>query len=223
MDVEAYRDFRLLTAVASDVTVTQRGLAKQFGLALGLTNFLIRRLVRKGYIKIITLERKRLRYLLTPRGLSAKAKLSYEYLEYSLHLYRAIRTFLVRALSDIVTTQDKRAVLIGTGEVAEIAFLIMQQRGVHIVAVMDESRGSATAFMNQPIRMLGELSKLSYDWVVVASFQETSHIRSRLALSGVPSEKIITIPDGEAFPGFPPATPEALPDAPEVLAQTTPR
>lgn len=216
MDVEAYRDFRLLTEIASDVSVTQRGLAKKFGLALGLTNFLIRRLVRKGYIKIITLERKRLRYLLTPTGLAARAKLSYDYLEYSLHLYRAIRTFLVHVLSGIVTAHGTRAVLIGTGEVAEIAFLIMQQRGVHIVAVLDESRRGAAAFMSQPVKPLGELPKLSYDWVVVASFQETRHIRHRLAAWGVPREKIITIPEGQAFPE---TTPETLRAAPEMLVE----
>jgi len=127
MDPHAYRDLRLLTELSSQDGVTQRSLARTQGMALGLTNLLIRRLAKKGYVKIISLQRNRLRYLITPRGLAEKARLTYEYLEYSLYFYRQIRTFLTQALSRIDPSGRNDVLLYGTGEVAEIAF-VMQSR-----------------------------------------------------------------------------------------------
>ena len=69
----------------------------------------------------------------------------------------------------------------GTGEVAEIAFLILQQHGVHIVAVLEESRDGNRLFMNQPVKALEEFLTLSYDWVVIASFKGTRPILQCLA------------------------------------------
>ena len=51
MDVEEHRDLKLLEAVHEDSRVTQRSLSSKLGIALGLTNIYLKRLVRKGYIK----------------------------------------------------------------------------------------------------------------------------------------------------------------------------
>src|SRR3989338_7499651 len=133
MDLADYRQFQLLTEIASGDAVTQRRLAQKHGLALGLINFLIRRLVKKGYVKIVNLERKRLRYLITPNGLAEKARLTYQYLEYSLALYRHMRTLLTRTLTELLEAGGTRTILYGTGELAEITFLAMQQRGLAVV------------------------------------------------------------------------------------------
>ena len=195
MNVEAYRDLQLLTDISSGESVTQRSLAKRYRLALGLINFLMRRLVKKGHVKIINLERKRLRYLITPKGLAEKARLTYEYLEYSLYFYRQIRTFLAEALTVIVQSGGNNAILYGTGEVAEVAFLTMQQHGINIVAVLGEEANGPASFMNRPVKPLTELPTLSYDWVVVASLRDHRAIVEHLGQRGVPAEKIITISD----------------------------
>ena len=121
MNIDQYRELRFLTEIAGGSNVTQRGLAKRHGLALGLTNLLVRRLVKKGFVKIINLERKRLRYLITPKGIAEKAHLTYEYVDYSLALYRQIRTWVTKTLSVIVASGRMKAVVYGTSEIAEIA------------------------------------------------------------------------------------------------------
>ena len=199
MDLDAYRDLQLLTEIASGDSVTQRGLSQKHGLALGLTNFLLRRLIKKGYVKIVNLKRNRLRYLLTPTGVAEKARLTYEYLGYSLALYRQIRILLTRTLSVILQSGGKRIVLCGTGELAEIAYVLMQQRGLQIVAVVDGGADGAV-FMNQPVRPLSALPDLSFDRVVIASFTDHHTLLHQLARWGVPPDKIITVPEGERAP-----------------------
>lgn len=218
MNTEAYREFQLLTEISSGDSVTQRHLAKKYGLALGLTNFLIRRLVNKGHVKMINLQRKRLRYLVTPTGLAEKARLTYEYLDYSLALYRHIRTLLTHTLQVIHASGGTRVVVYGAGELAEITFLLLQQHGLTVAAVV-EDEGREERLFNQPVRPLAALATLTWDCIVVASFKDRDTILQRLGRIGVPPERILTIsdrspaalhPDAAALPLAPATGQEAL-------------
>lgn len=217
MDVESYRALQLLTEISSGDSLTQRRLAKKHGLALGMINFLMRRLVKKGYVKIVNLERKRLRYLLTPKGIAEKARLTYDYLEYSLALYRNIRTFVTRTLSTIVASGGTDIVLCGTGEIAEIAFVLMQQHGLQVVAVVEEPLNGTTSFMNRPVRPLSDLASIPFDWILIASFKDNRKIIQQLSQCGVPEEKIITISEEGHTPALRRARARAILEAPETL------
>src|SRR5438270_4257925 len=100
MDIEAHRDLKLLEAVEADSRVTQRGLSTQLGIALGLTNIYLKRLVRKGYIKCVNVQSNRITYLLTPHGIAEKLRLTYEFMDYSLHLFGEVRQHLRTALQE---------------------------------------------------------------------------------------------------------------------------
>src|SRR5262249_40458394 len=97
------RDLRLLTAIEEGTPLTQRALAERLCVALAPANPCLKRLARKGYIKVFHFNarpaaRKRLRYLLTPKGLAEKSRLTYEHMVYSLHLYRRTRQTLRESL-----------------------------------------------------------------------------------------------------------------------------
>jgi predicted transcriptional regulator len=203
MNVDAYRELQLLTEISTSASVTQRRLAKKHGLALGLTNFLIRRLVKKGHVKIVNLERKRLRYLITPKGIAEKARLTYEYVEYSLHLYRQIRTLVTRTISTMAASEGTAVVLYGTGEIAEIAFLLMQQRGLRVVGVVDASRSDQSLFMSHAVTPPETLARLSFDRVLIASFKNHEQIIQQLCRWGVPEQKIVRISEEQQAPSLP--------------------
>ncbi len=191
MNNDAYRDLQLLTEISSGEAITQRGLAKRFGLALGLTNFLIHRLIKKGYVKIVNLNLKRSQYLITTQGAAEQIRLTYEYLEYSCYFYRHIRTFLSRALPTIADSGGTNIVVYGAGEVAEIVFLILQQHRVNVVAVVDDRPDAASTFMQYPIRPASELADYAFDWVVVASLKESPIAIERLLGLGIPRARIL--------------------------------
>src|SRR5438445_11872793 len=88
MDIQSQRDLQLLNEVEQNAAVTQRSLARKLDVALGLTNLYLKRLARKGVIKITTIPRHRIKYLLTPRGMAEKSRLTYLYMQYSLSYYR---------------------------------------------------------------------------------------------------------------------------------------
>src|SRR5262245_40019395 len=128
MERQGERDLEILMAIEEGLPLTQRALAERLGVALGLTNLYLKRLAKKGYIKIVEFPkkpaaRKRLRYLLTPRGIAEKTRLTYEHAAYALHIYRRARQTLREALSRLPQNGMKRIALYGVGEAAELTYL----------------------------------------------------------------------------------------------------
>src|SRR5260370_24967336 len=140
MDIEAHRDLKLLEAVEQDSRVTQRSLAQQLGIALGLTNIYLKRLVRKGYIKCVNVQSNRIKYLITPRGIAEKARLTYEFLDYSLHLYGEVRQHLRSVLQECAAA-DRRVAIYGRGEASALAYLSLQEFRLQPVATFDIEGG----------------------------------------------------------------------------------
>src|SRR6187549_1202980 len=134
MDLESRRDLQLLEALEHEATITQRTLASRLGMALGLTNLYLKRLIRKGYVKCVTVSPNRLVYSLTPRGMARKARLTYEFMKYSLDFYRDARAHLRRSLTAAVA-QRQRVAIFGTGDAAELVFLLIRDMGLELVAV----------------------------------------------------------------------------------------
>src|SRR5438093_13627407 len=102
------RELEILTAIEESTSVTQRALAARLGIALGLTNLYVKRLVRKGYVKYLNIQPNRVRYLITPKGIAEKTRLAYEFMDYSLHLYGQVRQHLRRVLEPLGQGERKR-------------------------------------------------------------------------------------------------------------------
>jgi DNA-binding MarR family transcriptional regulator len=113
-------DRRLLEAIEENPDTTQASLAAQLGVAVGSINWYLKRLIRKGYVKVTHLQRRKLKYFVTPQGVAVKARLTSQYMEASLRVYRQLR----EAARDIVTELQQagcEAVHVeGGGEAQEI-------------------------------------------------------------------------------------------------------
>ncbi|MBI3635154.1 MAG: winged helix-turn-helix transcriptional regulator [Candidatus Rokubacteria bacterium] len=171
MKPAALRDLRILTEIGEQAYVTQRGLSKSLGIALGLTNLYLKRLARKGYIKITTIPSNRVKYLLTPNGIAEKTRLTYEYMSFSLDLYAKTRRVLREALALLVAENHKRFALYGTGEAAELAYLTLREMGLEPVGVYGEGGGGV--FLGLPVLPTEQLRDAPVDRVIVASFAAT--------------------------------------------------
>lgn len=191
MNLQGQRDLLLLTEVERDGTVTQRSLATKLGVALGLTNLYLKRLVRKGYIKITTIPSHRVRYLLTPQGFAEKSRLTYLYMEYSLSHYRDMRARLREALSDAAQNGTKRVVIYGTGELAEMAYLSLREMNMTLVGFVDDNQQEL--FLSYPVCPSEALSEWEFDAVLLADFDNAAGHRTKLGQRHVPDSKIITL------------------------------
>jgi DNA-binding Lrp family transcriptional regulator len=191
LNLQGQRELRLLCELERDASVTQRSLARKLGVALGLTNLYLKRLARKGYIKITTIPPHRIRYLLTPRGMAEKSRLTYLYMQYSLTYYRDMRQRLSRTLSALSRVGAKRIAIYGAGELAELAYLTVREMDLTLVGFVDGKPDRT--FLSYALCPVEVLSDWNYDAVLVADLIEAKRIQSRLIRAGVPKEKIVTL------------------------------
>ncbi|HEU4369319.1 MAG TPA: winged helix-turn-helix transcriptional regulator [Methylomirabilota bacterium] len=190
------RDLRILSAIEEGAPLTQRVLAERVGVALGLANLCLKRLARKGYIKVVHFNdkpaaRKRLRYLLTAKGLAEKSRLSYEHLVYSLNLYRRTRQTLRESLGSLRERGMKRLALYGTGDAAELAYLTLKECGLEPVGVYAAAPGGE--FLGFPVRPVAGLNAEEIDGLVVATFERPEPVVLELERGGVPRAKCVTL------------------------------
>ena len=190
MDIEAHRDLKLLEAVEQDSRVTQRGLATKLGIALGLTNIYLRRLVRKGYIKCVNVQSNRISYLITPRGIAEKARLTYEFMDYSLTLYGEVRQHLREALQECAAA-DRRIAIYGRGEAAELAYLSLKEFGLEPVAIFDADGGHR--FLGMPVLPIRDHAQIAYDVMIVATLERGDRQIATLQADGVAPEKLLPL------------------------------
>lgn len=127
----------MLSAVERDSHVTQRHLARELGIALGLANAYLKRCAKKGFIKIRQVPLNRYAYYVTPRGFAEKSRLTAEYLTVSFDFFRRARSDAVALLASCHARGWNRAVLWGAGELAEIMVLSAPEAELEILCIVD--------------------------------------------------------------------------------------
>lgn len=203
MERQGQRELEILTAIGEGRPLTQRDLSQRLGVALGLTNLYLKRLARKGLIKITEFPRKpgpgqRLRYVLTGKGFAEKTRLGYAYIVHSLEVYRRAREALRERLSQLSDGGIKRVALYGTGEAAELAYLTLREFGLEPVGVFDREKGGH--FLGLPVQAIDELRAVDVEGVVLATFEPPEAEVAELIRLGFPTNRILTL-----FPPIPSA------------------
>lgn len=191
MDLQGQRDLILLNELDRDGGATQRTLATKLGVALGLTNLYLKRLARKGCIRIATIPRNRIRYLLTPQGLAEKSRLTYQYMQYSLSYYRDMRGRLKEMLSPLEDANGQRVVIYGTNELAELAYLSLREMNIECVGFIDGNlRGP---FLSLPVSSADGIDGWQFDRVLITDLDHAAACEEQLVQSGVPREKVMRL------------------------------
>jgi DNA-binding MarR family transcriptional regulator len=130
----------LLTSIERNSAITQRKLAGDLGIALGLANSYLRRCVRKGLIKIGQVPLNRYAYYLTPQGFAEKSRLTAEYLTVSFNFFRRARSDCAELLQECAARGWTRVALCGAGDLAEVAVLSASECEIEVVCVIDPAR-----------------------------------------------------------------------------------
>ena len=130
----------VLNSIERDSTITQRRLAGDLGIALGLANSYLRRCVRKGLVKMSQVPLNRYAYYLTPQGFAEKSRLTAEYLSVSFNFFRRARNDCAALFEACVARGWHRVVLYGAGDLAEIAVLSAGESGIEVVCVVDAAK-----------------------------------------------------------------------------------
>jgi len=125
----------LLSEIERNPSFTQRGLASELGIALGLMNQYLKRCVTKGWVRATQLSPRRITYFLTPEGLKEKGKMVTDYLARSLTFFRDARCQCEQVFSVCKKQNCLHVALVGEGDLADIANLVALGTGVQTTVV----------------------------------------------------------------------------------------
>ena len=127
------RDLIILERIEQDPDATQASLAEQLGVAVGTVNWHIKRLVSKGYVKVRRVERRKLKYIITPEGLALRARLTVDYIQNQFQLYRLVRGRMLTVIDEARAKGYSQVRLEGQGDVAEVCRLTCLEQGLEVV------------------------------------------------------------------------------------------
>jgi DNA-binding MarR family transcriptional regulator len=127
------RELNLLEEIALDPDTTQANLATRLGVAVGTVNWHIKRLIAKGYIKVKRAQRRKLKYIITPEGLALRARLTVNYIENSMELYRLTRDQARRVLQEARQRGIQEVHIDGDGDIADICRLTCLEHGFSLL------------------------------------------------------------------------------------------
>jgi len=191
MDHQDIRTLRILEEIEGNQTPSQRYLSDQLNISLGLVNSFLKRLAKKGYFKVTAIPRNRVKYIITPKGALEKSRLTYAYVQHSFKFYRDARKKLRHTLMRLDRDGIKNMVFYGAGDLAEIAYLSLQETNVDLVAIVDENN-QAKPFFKQKIKPLEKLRDIKFDKVLITKIDTSGTSLDKLMKYGVKKEDIVT-------------------------------
>ncbi len=134
---QARQDLHILENIEKNPEITQADLAAQLGVAVGSVNWYLKRLVKKGYVKVTRMQRRRLRYLITPQGISEKTRLAGSFMQASLKWYRKTRSASKAFLAEIKEAGYDTVCIEGDGDLAEVVYLSCLEADVKVKEEID--------------------------------------------------------------------------------------
>ncbi|MBN1848818.1 MAG: winged helix-turn-helix transcriptional regulator [Deltaproteobacteria bacterium] len=192
MEKEDLHILRLMGEIDRTGDLSQRELSRRLNISLGLVNSFIKRLVNKGYFKISTMPKNRVKYFLTPAGLARKSRLTVEYLKYSIDSYKDIKHLLLNRFKEMESRQIKSVLFYGAGEVAELAYLYMQLTKVDLAGIIDEKQ-KGKDFFHFRIAGMESIQKLYWDAILLTRLDRIDQDIQDLIKKGIDRQKVVVL------------------------------
>lgn len=184
-----YRSLQILDELSHNDSLTQRDLSSRLGIALGLVNSYIKNLVKKGFITVKTIPSKRYAYYLTPKGFAEKTRLTYDMLSDYTRVYREARRNLQTLFKEMHADGIRRIIFAGADEIAEIAYITLQETQLELIAVVDGER-AGELFFHRVIQPLKVIADMSFDCIVITSYVNRERCYTQLLSIGIAKNQL---------------------------------
>ena len=192
MDKEDLHILRLMGEIDRNGNHSQRELSNRLNISLGLVNTFLKRLVNKGYFKVKTMPRNRVKYFLTPEGLARKSKLTVEYLRYSVNFYKDIKNLILKKYKEMEKNNVRSILFCGTGEVAELAYLYLQLTNIQLADIIDDKQ-NGKKFFDFRIKGFDRIHQKDWDMVLLTRLEDADQDIKSLLEKSVNRDRIAII------------------------------
>ena len=189
----------LLEAAAEGRERSQRSMAQEFGIAVGLVNTYVKICIKKGFVKVRRTPSRRYVYLLTPKGAAEKLRLTLFLLSRELEKLRRARADYSLVFREARRRGWERIVLLGGSDLADIAALGALEHGVSIVASVDRYRRSQCIVGAPVLERLSDVH-MPFDGILITDLANP-HLAFEAAVAAV-GEGAVLAPQLFQLPRF---------------------
>ncbi|MGR3319769.1 MAG: winged helix-turn-helix transcriptional regulator [Candidatus Anammoxibacter sp.] len=141
---EELTSYHILTSLQKDKNLSQRTLSSHMGVNVASVNFALKRLITKGFIKMIGVNPRRIKYIVTPRGLKEKSELAYKFFDRNFHFYKDVRNDIEEKIQEVSNGKSTKVAICGKNQLSEITVLAIQNMELNLVGIFngkDSKRG----------------------------------------------------------------------------------
>ena len=178
---EDLRDLRLLEELEKNPIVSQRELSHRFGIALGVTNACLRRMARKGWIRIRDLNPRRIGYYLTPKGMLEKTRLTIHLISFRVQHYSELKKVIANRLLEMQRDGMQRIVFYGVSDEMEVAYITLQGVNLKLVGIVeDDEKMTPRIIFGYEIEPVSRIQELKPDGILITSLTENERKREKL-------------------------------------------
>jgi len=135
---EEITQYNILQSLENGEQTSQRQLSSQLGINVASINFALKKLTKRGLVKMLGANPRRMQYILTPKGIAEKTQLAYKFFDRNFHFYKAVRKDVEDKISSIPFNDKKRVALYGVTDLMELAYLVIQDKELELVAIVDD-------------------------------------------------------------------------------------
>ena len=165
------RELEILERLENNGHLTQRDLSKDVGIALGLVNHLLKKMVKKGWIKIKNIDAKKIRYLITPEGAREKSSLLYKRVESTIHFYLEAKRVIKDKIIHLKNEGIEDVSIYGINHISEVLYIVLKELGLELVSVVEEKKEGEEWFGYKVIGM-DEFVKSNTNVLILASLDK---------------------------------------------------
>jgi DNA-binding MarR family transcriptional regulator len=178
---EEIRDLRLLEELERNPITSQRQLSHKFNIALGVTNACLRRMARKGLIRIRGLSHRRIGYYLTPKGFAEKGRLTLHLISYTVQHYSELKKIIAKRLLDMQQDGLHRIVFYGVSDEMEVAYITLQGVNLKLVGIVeDDEKVEPQIIFGYELEPVSRIKELKPDCILITSLVENDLRKERL-------------------------------------------
>lgn len=178
---EEMRDLQFLEEIEQNPKISQRELSHKFGIALGVTNACIKRMARKGLIRLRGFPPRRIAYYLTPKGFSEKTKLALHFFSYNIHHYAEMKKQIEKKLLDMQNKGVKRVTFYGISDEMELAYITLQGLDMKLIGIVDSEKNWGKKIFNYKVIGLKEAKDLNPDAILITSLKDQNSFVKNLS------------------------------------------
>ena len=191
---ERMRDLQLMEEIEKNPKISQRELSNKFGIALGVTNACIKKMARRGLIKLKGIPPRRIAYYLTPKGFAEKANLTLRFFSYNIRHYSEMKKQISKKLTEMQESGVKRIVFCGVSDEMEVAYITLYGLDMNLVGIVDEEKNWDKKVFGYKVIGLREAKDLNPDAILITSMRDPSpYVNNLMKQRDWDSIKIFTI------------------------------